>query len=463
MNLLLATLLILASCVAQAQSPARTPSPTPSPTPAAAPASEDQTRVPEVAERSNADSYAVSLGTGELINMNGDQSVETMSLAEYAVSLRARPKQSNLKNLFFYGLSASSVYTNSFAGLGVRDLVSTSVNPYLAALVPTKTGSFMVQYSAVVNPNDTSTGDPQAYHSAGVKAGGSFTRRWAWELAGSGSYGSESARFQGPLTYVVVQTTPVVDTNSAAFLQRTKNVVFSYNSAHLSWLAGRKDVLGWTAFHTYTGIEGASVLSSGTHSNSVGAAMDYAHTVSTRFSWKAYGQAQTLLNGPTCNTYGGGLGAAVKITHAVAFDVAAGPQRNSASCGGQQTANFSATLVTTLKNKDRVYASANRVFRTAYRTDGTWEDNASAGFSKNIGRLNLTTDAGYVRGDTLILGVKPYRGYFVSPRLRIKATETLGFSAGYRTFRGTGGDVVSGNLSFAVVSVEYYPPAIHFR
>jgi hypothetical protein len=421
-------------------------------------ASGSQSQVPEEPVRTNTDSYAVSLGTGQIISMSG-QSADT----EFVVGKLGKTRTPEFKNQFFYGISASSVYINSFAGVGQQDVHSTSVTPYLAILVPTKTGSYVAQYTAVVNPNDTTSGgDPQAFHTATLKADGAFSRRWSWELTESGSYGSENARFQAPLTFEVVQTTPVSDA-SAAVLLRTKNVSFAEGSARAAYLLSARDAIGFTATHTYTGIEGdpASPNSKGTHSNSVGAKFDYARTVSPRVALKAYGTADTVLNGPTCNSFGGGLGVSVRVNHAIGFDVQGGPQRNSTACGGQQSANFSGNVVGRFRNGDTLYASANRVFTSAYRIDGHWEDNATVGYSKNIKRLNLTTDAGVIRGELSGSQTK-YRGYFISPHARLSLTKALGISGGYRNFRGTGGALVAGNISFAEVSLDWYPAAIHF-
>src|SRR4029077_18883895 len=103
-------------------------------------------------------------------------------------------KSRDYKYQVFYGVSASSVYTNSIGGVGVgSDLVSTSINPYLAVFMPTRTGRFLLQYSTVVNPNDTQNGGPQAYHTLALSAMGSITQRLYWTASASGSYGSESA------------------------------------------------------------------------------------------------------------------------------------------------------------------------------------------------------------------------------------------------------------------------------
>ena len=74
-----------------------------------------------------------------------------------------------------------------------------------------------------------------------------------------------------------------------------------------------------------------------------------------------------------------------------------------------------------------------------------------------------TRDAGYLRGDSITTVVPAYHGYFVAPRVRYKIMNTMGLSAGYRSFHGAGGNLVSGNLSYAVVGIEWYPAPLHFR
>ena len=68
---------------------------------------------------------------------------------EQSVSLKSK----DYKYQMLYGVSASSVYTNSIGGVGIgSDLVSTSINPYLARLHADPTGRFLLQYSTVINP-----------------------------------------------------------------------------------------------------------------------------------------------------------------------------------------------------------------------------------------------------------------------------------------------------------------------
>ena len=203
--------------------------------------------------------YSVSLGTGQLISLyppaRNDQTIPNGEYVEGQQSVSLKSK--DYKYQVFYGVSASSIYTNSIGGVGVgSDLVSTSVNPYLAVFVPTRTGRFLLQYSTVINPNDTQSGGPQAYHTLTFSAMGSITQRLYWTASASGSYGSESARLQGPLSFLVVQSTPIADTTSSAVLLQARNVAFSENSIGLGWLRSRRDKIILSAFHVYTGIEG---------------------------------------------------------------------------------------------------------------------------------------------------------------------------------------------------------------
>jgi hypothetical protein len=412
--------------------------------------------------------YTVSLGTGQLISLypqvRNDQTIPSGEFAEGEQSVSVKNRAA--KYQMFYGVSASSIYTNSLGGVGAsRDLVSTSVNPYLALFMPTRTGRFLVQYSTVLNPNDTQSGGPQAYHTLTLSAMGSISDRWYWTASSSGSYGSESARLQGPLSFLIVQSTPIADTTSTAVLLRARNVAFSENSIGLGWLKSRRDKISLTAFHIYTGIEGDSTIPQafGTHANAIGGKLEYVRTLTRRIDLRSYGETETVLNGPTCNTYGGGLGIGVKLTHSVEIDVRGGPQWSTATCGAPQSANFSASVVKNFGNQDKIYASVNRVFTTIARLDSRWEDNATVGFAKAFRRYTFTTDAGYLRGDPITTVVPAYQGYFVAPRVRYKIINSMGLSAGYRSFHGTGGNLVSGNLSYAVVGIEWYPAPLHFR
>jgi hypothetical protein len=412
--------------------------------------------------------YTVSLGTGQLISLypqpRNDQTIPSGEYVEGQQSVSLKSK--DYKYQMFYGLSASSIYTNSIGGLGTgSDLVSTSINPYLALFVPTRTGRFLLQYSTVVNPNDTQSGGPQSYHTVTLSGMGSISQRLYWTASSSGSYGSESARLQGPLSFLIVQSTPIADTTSTAVLLQAKNVAFAENSIGLGWLKSRRDKISITAFHVYTGIEGdpSTPQSFGSHANAIGGKLEYIRTLTPRIDLRSYGETESVLNGPTCNTYGGGLGIGVRMTHSISFDVQGGPQWSTSTCGSPQSANFSASIVKNFGNQDKVYASVNRMFTTIARLDSRWEDNATVGFAKGLRRFTFTTDAGYLRGDSITTVVPAYHGYFVAPRVRYKIMKTMGLSAGYRSFHGAGGNLVSGNLSYAVVGIEWYPAPLHFR
>lgn len=411
--------------------------------------------------------YTVSLGTGQLISLypqvRNDQTIPNGEYVEGQQSVSLKSK--DYRYQMFYGLSADTVYTNSIGGVNVNpDLLSTSVSPYLAVFMPTKTGRFLLQYSAVVNPNDTQSGGPQAYHSLTFSALGSFSDRWYWTAATSGNYGSESARLQGPLPFLVVQSTPIVDTTSTAVLLNAKNVAFTDSSVGLGWLRSRRDKIYINAFHVYTGIEGDPGVptSFGTHTNSVGARLEYVRTLTPRLDLRSYGEGETVLNGPTCNTFGGGIGLGYKATHQVEIDVRGGPQWSTASCGSPVSANFSASIVKNFGNQDKIYAMVSRQFTTIAQLNSRFEDTATVGFEKAVRRMTFITDAGYLRGDAVTIAFPAYKGYFVAPRVRYKLSKAFGLSAGYRGYHGTGGGLTSGNLSYAVAGIEWYPAPLHF-
>jgi hypothetical protein len=433
----------------------------------AAPADNNNQAPPDNPWYANSDgAYTVSLGTGQLISLYPQiRSDQSISSGEYAEGAQPPSARRDYKYQFFYGGAVESVYTNNVGNItpgANNDLYSTSVEPYVAVFMPTRTGRFLMQYSGVINPNDTASGGPQAYNTVTLSAMGSFSERWYWSAGSSGSYGSESARLQGPLSFLVVQATPIADTTSDAVLLRAANVAFVEDRFGIGWLKSRRDRISLTAFHTYTGIQGDTTNPIGSHANSVGSKIEYTRTLTQRIDLRSYGEADTVLNGPTCNTYGGGLGLGIKMSHSVVFDIAGGPQWSTANCGSPQSANFAASLVKNFGSNDRIYGSVNRVFTTIAQLDSRWEDNATVGFSKGIHRLTITTDAGYLRGTSVTTVVPAYHGYFYAPRARFKVTNAVGLTAGYRSFHGNGGSLVSGNVNYATVGVEFYPAPLRF-
>ena len=411
--------------------------------------------------------YSVSLGTGQLISLYPQiRTDQSMTNGEYAEGAQPPSARRDYRYQFFYGGAIESVYTNNIGNTtpGVsNDLYSTAIEPYMALFMPTRTGRFLAQYSGIITPTDTQGGDAQAFHTITLSGMGSFSPRLFWGVSSSGSYGSESARLQGPLSFLVISATPVADTTSDAVLLNANNVAFLENRVQLGWLKSRRDRFTLSAFHTYTGIQSDAAQPVGSHANSVGSKLEYDRSMTQRVDLRAFGEADTVLTGPTCNTYGVGVGLGVKMSHSVVFDIAGGPQWSNANCGSPQSANFSASLVKNFGNRDRIYASVNRQFTTFATVDSRWEDNATVGFSKGISRVTLTTDAGYLRGTSVTNVIPAYHGYFIAPRARLKVTNAVGFTAGYRVFKGSGGDLVSGSVSYATVGLEFYPAPIRFR
>lgn len=461
-----ACLVVAAGCVLLALLPARAQDSPSSST------SGNQEKPAEAPARPDANSYAVSLGTGELINMSGGQAPGNASsgeppssLTEYddasLVSLRRR----EFNNQFLYGLSVASAYVTADSGPGVSGQELTTLVPYLALLVPTKTGGYLVQYSAVVNPNDASVqgGGTKAYHSASLSAHGALSRRWLWALRANGNYGSEAARAEGPLTFLVIQNVSVADASATVRLPAT-NVLFLANGADLIFQRSPRDTLTFSLSDVYTDIHSNPAAPIVTrNSNTLSMNVGYERSLSSRLSLLGYGDIGTVFIGfgPGCYTYGGGVGLSVRLSYRVRLEVQGGPQGNTPGCGGPENGNFSATVTANVNARDTFYASIKHVFSTAYQVNGTGQDSYVAGFMKGFRRFNFAVDAGYIR-ETLI-AAPTYNGYFIAPRLHFKINKSLGFTAGYRDLHGSGGKVVGGNLNYAVVSLDWYPPGLHFK
>jgi hypothetical protein len=437
------------------------------PSPSSSSDSSHQPQEPQAA--APADSYAVSLSTGELINLTGDENAGIAGSgppsggAEYADGLTARAPAREFTRQLFYGASVASTYISDYAGLGTRGQASTTISPYIGLLMPTRTGSFILQYDAVINPRDPNVqgGGPQAFQALSLTAQGALTRRWSWTFIANGGYGSEATRLEGPLTYSLIQNTPVLDASSTVLLPAT-NVLFVANTARLTFQKDERNSFGFTLLHTYTGIDGnpndPSVPAE--RSNAVGVKVDYGHAISTRLMLTAYADEETVVN-DACFTYGGGVGLSAKLTRAVTLDVQGGPQFTSSGCGVQQAGNFRAILVDHINRKDRIYASVSREFTTAYQARGTWQDTVAGGFGKGMGRAGFATDAGFVRA--ALPGAQDYHGFFVGSRFHLKIANSLGLTAGYRAFRVTGGGLPSGVLNIVAVSIDWYPPGMRFK
>jgi hypothetical protein len=451
--------LLMAAPVAVAQN---------SPSPSTSSESSPQPEAPQVAAPAN--SYAVSLGTGELISLTGAENAgnasgaQSVGQAEYADGLSPRAPAREFTRQFFYGAAVASTYISNYAGIGTPGQTSATVSPYIGLLMPTKTGSFILQYDAVVNPRDPNVpgGGPHVYQALSLTAQGAFSRRWSWTFVGGGGYGSEATRLEGPLTYSLIQNTPILDASSTVLLPAT-NVLFVANTARLTFQQDERNSFGFTLVQTYTGIDENPNAPSipGEHSSAVGVKVDYAHAISSRLMLTSYADEEAVVSGPSCYTYGGGVGLSAKLTRAVSLDVQGGPQFTSSGCGVQQGGNFRAVLVDHVNRKDRVYASVSREFTTAYQARGNWQDTVAGGFAKGMGRAGFATDAGFVRA--ALPAAQDYHGFFVGPRFHLKIANSLGLTAGYRAFRVTGGGFPNGVLNIVAVSIDWYPPGMRLK
>ncbi len=397
--------------------------------------------------------YSAGLGTGQAIALTQGASAQQSSANGNPV---IAPE---LQSEFLYGGTFSTVYVDTYnTSQRVDHQVSGVASPYFGLRLPTKTGAVTLQYLGTYSPEDPFTGGFQSYHTLSANAVGAFTRRWYWGLSSTGSYGSASAQFEGPLSYMLVGLTPVIDPiQQPEFEGRT--VAFAQNAAQIGWRRSERDRITLTAFHVFSDLSSTSLNGGlqGDRSNAVGAKLDYSREVTSRFSFTVYGQEEHVIES-NCNTYGGGFGVSAQLSYSWHLDLSGGPQWTSASCGRQTNFNFYGALVKALRGQAKFYVVGWQYYDVSLQVTNTWQDAAAVGISQPLGsRWIVQADAGYFRGDPLLVTAHAFQGYFVAPLVRYKITDNLSASAGYRAFHPTGGNPVGGNLNFATISLEWHP------
>jgi hypothetical protein len=400
-------------------------------------------------------SYSVSLADGQAIPLSQGAGDQTRAQAPAGQAARTQ---------LLYGGTASVVYMDNYAPASIESVTSGVFSPYVGLYVPTKTGGMTLQYLGTFTPDGAFTGDFEAFHSLAFNAAGAFTHRLYWSFSSNAEYGSEDARFEGPLTYQLVGLVPVVDPVASGSLFQGRNTAFVQTMAKLGWRRSQRDRIELSVFHVYSDISSSPLAggSPGDRSNAIGTKLDYARDVTSRVTFHVYGDEEHVMES-SCNTYGAGAGVTARLSYSWYLDVSGGPQWTSANCGSQQNYNFYGALVKNLRAGAKVYAVAWRSFNTAFQSTSTWQDAYAVGILYPIRRFSVQGDAGYFRGDPLLVTDQPIQGYYVAPLVRYRLTEHTSVSAGYRIFHATGGNTVPGNLHYAMVSLEWHPGAIRLK
>ncbi len=403
-------------------------------------------------------SYSVSLADGQAIPLSQGaigQGQERPDIPAQAPAGQAARSQ------LLYGGTVSAVYMDDFTSAStISNVTSGVISPYIGLYVPTKTGGVTLQYLGTYTPDGAFSGDFEAYHSLAFNAAGAFTHRWYWGLGSTAEYGSEAARFEGPLNYILVDLVPVVDPIATGTLLLGRDAAFAGNYARLGWRRTQRDRFELTAFHVFTDLS-SSPLAGGLpadRNNAIGSRLDYERDVTNRVVFRAFGQEEHVIE-TSCNMYGGGVGISARLAYSWHLDLSGGPTWTSPNCGSQQNYNFYGAIVKSLRGRATIYAMAQRYFNTAFQTTSRWQDSAAVGFFYPIRRFSVQSDAGYFRGEPLLVTAEPFEGYYVAPLVRYKLTEHTSVAAGYRLFHATGGTAIPGNLNYAMVSLEWHPAA----
>jgi hypothetical protein len=403
-------------------------------------------------------SFTASLASGQAIPLN---SAANAQLGPEGQSTAGAPE---MRSQFLYGGTLSSVYMQDYGTTSIDHLVSGVVSPYVGLYLPTRTGGVTLQYLGEYAPDDAFSNNFQAYHTLAFSAVGAFTRRWFWGLSSTANYGSDSVQFEAPLPYLMVDMIPVVDPVEPAEFFIGRTVALADNSAEIGWRRTEHDRFTLTAFHAYSDIS-SSQLAGGlpaTQSNAVGANLDYARDVNSRFKFDVYAQDEHVIES-NCNMYGGGAGISAQLSYSWHLDANGGPEWTSANCGQKVNYNVYGALVKGLRGHAQAYLVGWQYYNVAFLTPNTWETAVAAGFSQPVGHnWSVEGAAGWFRGNPLVSTTTALEGYFVAPQIRYKLTESTSITAGYRVFHATSGGTVPGNLNFASISLEWHPKPFQF-
>ena len=361
------------------------------------------------------------------------------------------------QHYMLYGLNISGTYEHdsAFEGSPAASRMLPQVLPYLGFMGRTRTGYFVLQYAPNIVPYDSATGRSVTFHSLAFDSAGAFTRRLSWSARVNGGYGGEVGLLTGNL---ISQTAAVgvseSGPNYAAVQPLNGNSLNSSASVGLNYQLSPRQSIHASINDVYNAfIYEPAGTAPNERTHTVGTELSYDRTVSQTLTLHAYGDADRIFsNILPCHTFSGGLGLTYQATRTLSAYFGGGP---SVGCGAQ-SANYHANVAAALRHRAKVYVSGGRELDTVYRLNSRWEDNVSAGASKQFGHTELGFDAGYFHGQPLGL-VGPSSGYFVAPRinysLRLSRVSGIGFS--YRRFQGsTGGGP---NLSFAMVSLMFSP------
>lgn len=377
---------------------------------------------------------------------------ETGAVDPWAAYVR-NPAQHYL--LYGLNLSASFEHENSYQGAPGDSLALPQLAPYLGLMGRTRTGYFVLQYAPSIVPYDSQIGQSATFHNFTFDASGALTRRLSWNFDTHTGYGNEIGRLTGNLiSQSVVSGVSQSGANFASVLPLTGNSLDTGGSAGLGYQLSPRESVHASISDNYSDfLNNSAVSEPSLRQNTVGMGLSFDHILSPTMTLHAYGNGDRVFsNVLPCHSFSGGLGMTYQPTHTITADFGAGP---SSGCGAE-AANFHARVAAALRNRAKVYVSSAREMNTEYRLNTRWEDNVTAGASKQFGHAELGFDGGYFHGQSLGL-IGPSSGYFVSPRinysLRLSRITGIGFS--YRRFEGSPGS--GPGLSFAMVTLSFSP------
>lgn len=329
-----------------------------------------------------------------------------------------------------YSLSTSQGYDSNIAGPFSNVNSYTSIyEGYLGGLWRFSKGYALVQQDSAFTFFGSSQiqGSSSGFHQTAVIGDYEFNPNLDLLFEASSSIGNNTLTQLLPATQVLIHGIPVISpANATAGL----DLGFVWGTdlvGSLNWKPDSRDIFSFRAENANRQFYGLDL-----HDNRQTYKLIYQRGLSERAFVGAYGLTRHETGIAACDSYGFGLSATVKPTNRTYLQAEGGPEFDSTGCLRHQgfELHFAGTYQTS--RTSNIYALVDRQLSSGFVPNSTWQDDASAGFAKQLTRrLWWSVGAGYERG-FIFPTLAAYHGIYAQTEFRQRLSNSFTFEGLYR-------------------------------
>jgi len=333
-----------------------------------------------------------------------------------------------------YGASTSQGYDSNLVGpfQNIGSYTS-SYEGYLAASWRFTRSYVILQQDSSYTYFGSSLLEGHGFHQTSLLSTLDFDPNLNWTFEATSSEGNNTLTELIPLPTIVVGGIPVTSPGAATAGLNLGFVWGTDVASTLSWKPDSKDIYAFraeNANHQFYGLD--------LHDNLTTLELSYQRGLSQNTYLGGYGLTRHETGTIFCDSAGFGLIGNTRPTQRWFIEASGGPEFDSTGCRRHQGFELHLTTTYQLSRTSHLYATGNRQFSSGFVPNGTWEDNAGVGFSKQLTR-RLTWDlgAGYARGFTggfLVPASNSYHGFYEETGFVQRLSSSFTFEGLYRRF-----------------------------